>query len=412
MIDFKNLEMLLKDFKAKKNLSNRDVANLSGIKYRFIIDVSSGAISKETSNYTASSRKSQSYGAALQEFLTTSTNNITKECDSQVTKLDNKIEELKKEKYKLNSIKNSYNKEVRNQAYLEEKLDYLEQAFEKYGKSKFKFISSNNIPSTSSKDMIVMISDLHIAQCFESYWGSYNLDLARKRLQQFLNKLVELVNLYCPENCYITLQGDMISGNIHKSITVSNAKDVVDQIMIASELVTDFIEATSYYFNNVFVAEVTGNHSRIDRKEDAIKSERLDKFISYYASKVLSHYDNIKFIQSPFSKEDNIDNTISKIIVRGKDYLIVHGDYDPIQNQSKVDQLCRFAGIFPYAILAGHLHHPVFIEMNGTKVIQSGSLAGAGDDYTIQKRLIGRPSQTILLCSDKGIEGHFPVELD
>ena len=50
-------------------------------------------------------------------------------------------------------------------------------------------------------------------------------------------------------------------------------------------------------------------------------------------------------------------------------------------------------------------------ELNGVKVIQSASLAGSGDDHTIECRLTGKPSQTLCVCNSNGIECIYNVEL-
>ena len=68
-------------------------------------------------------------------------------------------------------------------------------------------------------------------------------------------------------------------------------------------------------------------------------------------------------------------------------------------------------GHFPYAILGGHRHTPAYKEFNNVKYIQSGNLAGTGDDYCISKRLVGRANQTVLVCNNKGIECIYNVEL-
>ena len=69
-------------------------------------------------------------------------------------------------------------------------------------------------------------------------------------------------------------------------------------------------------------------------------------------------------------------------------------------------------GFFPYCVLFGHRHYPSSTEVNGIKLVQSGSLPGSGDDHTVQLRLSGKPSQTVLVCSNKGIECNYTVEFD
>ena len=51
-------------------------------------------------------------------------------------------------------------------------------------------------------------------------------------------------------------------------------------------------------------------------------------------------------------------------------------------------------------------------DESGIKIIRGGSLAGSGDDYTIEKRLTGKASQMVCVCTNKGIESYNVVELD
>ena len=45
-------------------------------------------------------------------------------------------------------------------------------------------------------------------------------------------------------------------------------------------------------------------------------------------------------------------------------------------------------------------------------MIRGGSLAGSGDSYTVEKRLSGKPSQMVCVCSEKGVDAYYTVELN
>ena len=68
-------------------------------------------------------------------------------------------------------------------------------------------------------------------------------------------------------------------------------------------------------------------------------------------------------------------------------------------------------GFVPYAVLYGHMHTCAVDEAGGIKMIRGGSLAGSGDSYTVEKRLNGKPSQMVCVCSTKGVEAYYAVEL-
>lgn len=317
------------------------------------------------------------------------------------------LREIKKEKIKLRDERTESNRGIRIEARVEDKLDYFEKIIANQGKIDYKPLKPAErelIKTKSNNDLIIMLSDLHIGQTFASAWGRYNLETAKDRMNQYLNKIIEIKDRHNSENCFVTLQGDMISNSIHKTIAITNRENVIEQVISASEMITAFLAELSKIFNNVTVVSVVGNHSRIDKKEDALKDERLDTLIEWYAKSKLENFENIEFIE-PY------DNTFNCFVVRNKHYFIVHGDYDKF-DMAGVAKLSMMAGYFPYCILFGHRHFPATTEINGIKLVQSGSFPGAGDDHTIELRLSGKPSQTVLVCNEDGIECNYTVELD
>ena len=322
--------------------------------------------------------------------------------DEQIHQIELKRQELIKERCRLNDERTAYNRALRNDARLEDRLDKLEAALLDFGKENYISHLDNNIKSDN--DLLVILSDLHIGQTFDSFGGQYNTDIAKQRICKYLDEIISLQKLYNSENCYVSLQGDLISNSIHKAIAITNQENVIEQIKKASELVTMFVYELSKHFKKVIVTSVSGNHSRLDRKEDALKDERLDDIVIWYMSAALNNVDNIEL------KLDNIDNTFTEMEIRGKKYINVHGDYDNFSKMG-VASLSMMLGYFPYAITFGHMHTCAMQDESGIKIIRGGSLAGSGDDYTIQKRLSGKATQMVCVCTSEGIKSYNVIEL-
>ena len=320
-----------------------------------------------------------------------------------IEKLRAERRELERERIKFRDERNAWQKQNYIDARVEHKLDALEEHLLSQGRINFDI--HNNVNISSNNDMLIILSDFHIGQCFSSIWGEYNSDIAKQRLNKLLNKVIEIKNIHNSENCYISLQGDMISGNIHKTIQVTNRENVIDQIKIASELISSFCYEVSKVFNHVFISSVVGNHSRIDKKDESLHDERLDDIITWGVELSLKHIENIHTLKN------NIDNGIAEINIRGKKYIAVHGDFDKYTSIG-VSNLCMHLGFIPYAITYGHMHTCAVDESNGVKMIRSGTLAGSGDDYTIEKRLRGKPSQMVCICNDNGVGCYYPIELN
>lgn len=322
--------------------------------------------------------------------------------DEQIKEIEVQKRELERKKIQFRDERNAWQKQNYADARVEEKLDKLEDELTSLRRTNFD--THNTISIDSDNDMLIILSDLHIGQTFDSIFGKYNTDIAKDRLNQLLNEVLSIRDLHNSRKCYVSLQGDLISGNIHKSIQVTNRENVIEQVKNATELVSSFCYELSLHFENVFLSNVSGNHTRIERKEDAIHDERLDDIISWAVELSLKHIDNFHVLHR------NIDTGIADIDIRGKSYIAVHGDYDGF-NKSGVQNLCLALGFVPYAITFGHLHVCSVDETNGVKMIRGGSLAGCGDSYTIEKRLTGKPSQMVCICTNKGIKAYYPIEL-
>lgn len=325
------------------------------------------------------------------------------ESEEYAEKIDAINRELARNTIKFRDQRNAWNKQNYIDARVEEKLDLLEKELLSQGRMNFDIHENANIKSDN--DILIILSDFHIGQCFHSMWGEYNTDIAAKRLNQLLDEVVAIQKIHNSENCYVSLQGDMLSGNIHKTIQVTNRENVINQIKIASELISSFCYELSKVFSNVFVTSVVGNHSRMDRKEDSLHDERLDDIITWGVELSLQHIENIHMLKS------NFDSGIAEMNIRDKIYISVHGDYDKY-SKSGVSNLCMHLGFIPYAVTYGHLHTCAVDDANGVKMIRGGSLAGSGDDYTIEKRLSGKPSQMVCVCNQKGVACYYPIELD
>lgn len=323
--------------------------------------------------------------------------------DSYFQELRIQKQDIRKEKQKLFDERRDLNKRLRDTARLETTIENLENIISEISDKRYLYY--NPIYNSSSNDMVVNLSDLHIGATYFSFDGVYDSDIAKKRLQKYLNEIIEIQRLHTAENCHVVLLGDLISGNIHHTISVTNRENVIEQVKLACELISDFIYELGKHFDTVTLHAVSGNHSRIQEKEDALITERLDVLIPWFCKLLLKNCSNI------FVVDEEIDDTLSVFIIRDKVYFAVHGDFDSI-NDSSIAKLSLWAKITPYCVLCGHKHHSSFTEISGIKVVQSGCLGGSGDQYTREKRLTGKPSQTVLVVNKNGIKAYYPIELE
>lgn len=327
------------------------------------------------------------------------------ESSAQLSEIEDKIRELKREQIKFRDERNAWQKQNYADSRVSQTLDILEERLSDFHITGFEPHDTVASDRDSTKEMIVVLSDFHIGQSFDSLWGEYNSSIATDRLNQFYSKVYEAGRLHGVKKVHVLSVGDLISGNIHKTIQITNKENVVDQIKLASELISSFCYKLTGDFSEVYFYNVSGNHSRIDRKDDALKDERLDDIIGWAVGLALS---NVKNFHRMFHR--NMDTGIVDMNVCGKTYIGVHGDYDDV-TKTGIANLVMMLGFVPYAIIRGHNHHASMDEVNGVQVYTAPSLVGSGDDYTVQKRLTGNPGQTFFICNNMGIECTYNVKL-
>lgn len=341
-------------------------------------------------------------GAFVSEYF--KSKQAEKNDDSYLDEIRAEKQEIRKEKQRLFDERTALNKTLRENARIEEDLSKLEVLIKNNGAVTLPKVE--NIIDESDNDLFIALSDFHLGIKTDNYFGSYDSDIAAQRLSQYLNKIIKIKELHNSENAYILLLGDLLNGEIHFTTQLENRENVTEQVQKTAELISAFVYELSKHFKCVYVNGVAGNHSRTFFKDQVLRGNRLDNLIPWYMKAKLSHIDNIKFID-----DQNYDATIGCCTVRGKEYLMVHGDFDSFSEKG-VSKLVMMLGFKPTAIFYGHLHRCSFDDIAGVKIIRSGSFSGTSDDYTISKRLSGQPSQMVCVVDSNGINACYPVQLD
>lgn len=310
--------------------------------------------------------------------------------------------ELERLKIKYRDERNAWQKQNYNNARFEETMELLEKSFKETADRIYFDTTELKIEDSEyGKTMIVCLADLHLGQTFRSWMGEYDASIAFERLNKYLAEIIKIGEQHNIQRVIVASLGDQISGNIHKTIQISNKEQVVDQMKIAVDYISSFCYELCQKFNTVEFYSVSGNHSRLDKKEDAVHDDRLDDFVSWVVGRLLQNVSNFEY-------HYGFDPTVDFFFVAENPYVIVHGDYDGTSEKS-LFSLSSCVGFMPKVVIMGHLHTPAYSEVGGIKVVRSGSLVGSGDDYTIEKRLCGDPSQTVLICGSKGIECLYDV---
>ena len=324
----------------------------------------------------------------------------------KMSELDRKKIELQAERQKFYDQRNAFNKLVRERSRQEELNEILVKSIQEGDLPRLDYeFDPYGVVAQSDNDLLVSLNDIHYGATVENYWNTYNSDICREMMCRYLDRIIQIARTHSSQNCIVWANGDEISGNIHKSITVTNKENVIEQIKGVSELIAEFIAELSKHFVTVTFVSVAGNHSRLDpNKDNALVSERLDDLIEWYLAARLQSFENVVI-----GGGEKVDETMYLIDVRGKTYCGVHGDFDG--SPSKIQALQTMARKPLYAVLSGHLHHCKIDDVQGIRTIMAGSFLGM-DDYCVQKRIYGRPEQMVCVCDETGVRCSYNVSLN
>ena len=227
-----------------------------------------------------------------------------------------KIIELQKERQKFYDQRMAYNKILRERAREEELNEIIQECVASGRLAELHFGNDAFLQFTSDNTLLVSLNDLHYGANIDNAWCRYNSSICAKMMENYLQKIISIANVHMSEDCVVWAAGDCISGNIHRSIQVSNKETVIEQIMGVSELIAQFLAELSRHFRTVRFVSVAGNHSRIEpNKENAITAERLDDLVEWYLAARLQNAENIIIDDS-----HKLDHTISLFSIRGKNY--------------------------------------------------------------------------------------------
>lgn len=155
-------------------------------------------------------------------------------------------------------------------------------------------------------------------------FNSFSPDILRGRIRGWARDVLDWTELhrtsYDVEACHVLVTGDLISGDIHDELRVTNAWPAPVQAVEAGRLLAELVSLMSPHFARVVVDLVTAdNHGRLTKKVQH-KQGGFNSFsypMAIIAQTMLAGHTNVTFNIHP--KEQSV------VAVCGRRYLICHG---------------------------------------------------------------------------------------
>ena len=312
--------------------------------------------------------------------------------DYLVREIEEKTLELQKERYKLADTKRLINKQIKEGARRELINDEVIASIDNLNNSKPLLpLDKPVVLRKGDNEAILMLSDWHYGLEVNNYWNKFNVGILESRVKEIIQQVKLHTEIYGINKIHIVLNGDFINGNIHTTLRIMSQMDVIDQTVGVAELLASTIHEISKFVEEVNVYSSIGNHSRLNENlKESLSSENMERLIYRFIKERLKFHKNVKCL-------DNIyDCTMVTFDVFNEKIFASHGDKDHCN--SVINNMNKMLDYNPTIVLLGHIHHFTSKDFGSGTVITGGSLIGM-DDYTVNKRIYGKPYQNMVIVN-------------
>ena len=272
--------------------------------------------------------------------------------------------------------------------------EQIGNAFREHDFSKIKF---NYQPlKNTNKKMIVCLSDLHIGALIDNEFNTYNFEIATKRMEEYMSKVLHECESNGIREVYVMNLGDVIEHPYMHNLAYSCEFTLSEQIAMTSDLIIKFLIGLSEKVE-VTVAGIAGNHDRLNENKNAnLDGDHAVKGVN---KAIQSFIQNAKAKRIKYEQALDYEHSIE---LNGRKFKFIHGDLDGINDLNILAKHSSLDGIDYDMIIMGHYHHFKLVELGFDKFMACfGALKGA-DNYAVKNRKLSAPSQGIVIVDENG----------
>ena len=192
-------------------------------------------------------------------------------------------------RYKEREWVNAYRRLIREDVRIDNLKDEIRLVVDKL--NKLPLITPSPIdfdPNEFKKEAVLLFSDLHIGIDCDNYYNKYNLEVAQERVSTLLTQVTQYCYMHRVQRLNVINLGDLINGIIHTSSRIEQEMDVVEQVMYAAEILSQFLNELTKLGIEIVYRSVSDNHSRvIADKNQHIEKEQFSRLIDWYVAERL-----------------------------------------------------------------------------------------------------------------------------
>ena len=342
-------------------------------------------------NYTESAfrKKRQSFDkmlAANQEKIV----NV----NEQLEEINEKIRELEKERIKLRTEKQEYNKWLREDARDEMIKEEIISSISKLQPLNIpKYIK----PIHGQRSYMLAFGDCHygiefqIKDLFGNIINEYSPEIFEKRMWDLFNQVVEIVTKENVDTLYIWELGDSLQGILRLNSQLMKLRyGIIDSSILYANFLSEWLNELSKYVRINFQMVIDSNHNQLricGAPKNSFSEENMSKSILMLIKERLKNNPNIKITENPTGMNYSQLTTWNCLGIHGEVKNMEHA----INEFSRVHQT-------PIDYLIGaHLHHLNQKETGqNSETISIRSIIGV-DPYGISLRKTSDAGASLLV---------------
>lgn len=312
--------------------------------------------------------------------------------DDILEKIKQEKQELFKERVKTRDERSELKRLLTTEARWEKVVEMLKETIATY-----KPVPSNHISHHryvgGENEACLLLSDWHIGSEINTFHNTFNLDIAKGRVNKLKEHVIKYCELHKIKTLYVEMLGDLVSGNIHLTTRLNNSEDVIKQTVETSEILSDFIYDLSLVIPNIKLVYCVGNHGRVSANvKESINEENFEYLIRWYLETKLKNLPNVEWLYNIVNKEICVFT-----LDCGRTIASSHGHKEK-NHKDATKNLTQYLDVAKVnEVHIGHLHNPQLIN----NVVVNGSLSGA-DDYAQDLRFNNTSCQVMRVYDSEG----------
>lgn len=292
-----------------------------------------------------------------------------------IDNLDLKLEQIRKEKIKLQTLNTERNRldraEARQTLFYEQVGDYIKAL----SWPKFQPLHFNE---NSGLHYVLTLADFHYGAEFNSQNNSYSREICKERLEYLIVEIENFVNKHQINELTVVSLGDDIQNILRLSDLKINDTTIVKCVVEISHLIAQFLNEISAFVNVEYYHTPYANHTQVrvlGAKANELGDEDLEYIISHYIQDLLANNDRVH-VNLAYENEKVI-----RLNIPGNSIIAMHGH--GIKNYSTaLKDISNWLGSSIDYLLLGHLHSGQEIPNNenctlDTEILVSPSFCGS-----------------------------------